>query len=553
MFKSTSILIIILFLFFNSSFALTDSSDQLVNFNQEKIASIEIIKQNLILAKQKLSDAETILDKEKNPKQRIILETDVKRFRDRYNKLKLQLISVVTNIKMDEIQSNDIHKKRDYLQEAQELLGPAFDTIQRISEKPRKIESLRKELNVYEQKLAVTSVALKNIEIIKNSKEFQTLLPDMEEFLSDSIYNINDLAQEFSIKRDRINRELKELTKDDQTLVGAMSELSREFFSNKGKHLGIAFLLFAFTIWSLTVLKNIVILKTIQKSNVEWIIKPISALYGVLTFIFALSIFILSLYFMGDWVLVTLIVLMLSAILWGSKAYIHKYLAEGRLILNLGTIKEGELVIFRGIPWKVKNINFVTIFENDFLDSSTIRIEIAQIFHIHSRKILPNEQWFPTRSNDWVMLSDGTYGQIKLQTVEQIIVELKSLERKYYTTVDYLNLRPINLSHGFTQSLTWGIDYNNQHNLIDEIIPQIKTKLSEKMKNTPYTFQSLIVEFQNAGTSSLNLLIEMKFRGSFASSKLEIERTMNSTMLEISNELKINIPFNRLTVDLNQK
>lgn len=551
--SSLKIICILVILNFTLAFAQNETNDQLVNFNQEKIASIEIIKQNLTQAKQKLNAAEEILQKEKNPKQKIILEADVKRYRERYNKLKLQLISVVTNIKMDEIQSDDIHKKRDYLQEAQELLGPAFDTIQRISERPRKIESLRKELNIYEQKLAVTSTALKNIEIIKNSKEFQTLLPDMEEFLSDSTYNINDLAQEFTIKKDRINRELKELTKDDQTLVGAMSELSREFFSTKGKHLGIAFLLFGFTIWSLTVLKNIVILKTIQKSNVEWIIKPISALYGVLTFLFALTIFILSLYFMGDWVLVTLIVLILSAILWGSKTYIHKYLAEGRLILNLGTIKEGELVIFRGIPWKVKNINFVTIFENDYLDSSIIRIEIAQIFHMHSRKILPNEQWFPTRTNDWVILSDGTYGQIKLQTVEQIIVELKSLERKYYTTTDYLNLRPTNLSHGFTQGLVWNIDYHLQHSLMNEIIPNIKTKLIEKFKSTPFQFQSLIVEFQNAGASSLNLLIEMKFDGSQAAFKLEIERAMNTKMLEISNELKINIPFNRLTIDLNQQ
>jgi len=544
--------ILILFFCLNFALAETEVNEQLTNFNQEKIASIEIIKENLTSAKQKLNSAEDIYFKTKDPKQKIILEADVKRYRDRYNKLKLQLISVVTNIKMDEIQSDDIHKKRDYLQEAQELLGPAFDTIQRISERPRKIEALRKELSVYNQKLAVTDSALKNIEIIKSSKEFQTLLPDMEEFLSDSTYNINDLKQEFSIKRDRINRELKELTKDDQTLVGAMTELSREFFSTKGKHLGIAFLLFIFTVWSLTVLKNIVILKIVQKSKVEWIIKPINALYGVLTFMFALTIFILSLYFMGDWVLVTLIVLMLSAILWGSKAYIHKYLAEGRLILNLGTIKEGELVIFRGIPWKVKNINFVTIFENEFLDSSTIRIEIAQIFHMHPRKILPNEQWFPTRTNDWVLLSDGTFGQIKLQTVEQIIVELKSLERKYYTTTDYLNLRPINLSHGFTQSLTWGIDYDTQNNLITELIPSINKKLTDKFKSTPYIFQSLIVEFQNAGASSLNILIEMKFEGNFAASKLEIERAMNTKMLEIMNEMKINIPFTRLTVDLNQ-
>lgn len=544
-------LFVILF-FLNTTHAQIDTGEQLTNFNREKIASIESIKQNLSQAKQKLNYTEEIYSKEKDPKQKLLIEANLKRYRDRYNKLKLQLISVITNINMDEIKEVDINKKRDYLQEAQELLGPAFDTIQRISERPRKIEALRKELALYEQKLAITEMALKNIEVIKNSKEFQTLLPDMEEFLSDSVYNIHDLAQEFKIKRERITRDINELTKDDLTLVGAMTELSRDFFSTKGKHLGIAFLLFAITFWLLTVLKNIVVLKIVHKSKVDWIIKPINALYGVITFIIAMNVFILSLYFMGDWVLVTLIVLILSAILWGSKSYLHKYLAEGRLILNLGTIKEGELVIFRGIPWKVKNINFVTIFENEYLDSSTIRIEISHIFKMHSRKILPNEQWFPTRTNDWVILSDGTYGQIKLQTVEQVVIELKSLERKYYTTSDYLNLRPTNLSHGFTQNLIWGLDYNVQNKLLTELIPIFKNKFIEKFKTSNYSYQSLILEFHSAGSSSLNLYVEMKFDGQFASSKLSIERLMNSIMLEVTTELNINIPFTRLSIDLNQ-
>ena len=544
-------LFVILF-FLNTTHAQIDTGEQLTNFNREKIASIESIKQNLSQAKQKLNYTEEIYSKEKDPKQKLLIEANLKRYRDRYNKLKLQLISVITNINMDEIKEVDINKKRDYLQEAQELLGPAFDTIQRISERPRKIEALRKELALYEQKLAITEMALKNIEVIKNSKEFQTLLPDMEEFLSDSVYNIHDLAQEFKIKRERITRDINELTKDDLTLMGAMTELSRDFFSTKGKHLGIAFLLFAITFWLLTVLKNIVVLKIVHKSKVDWIIKPINALYGVITFIIAMNVFILSLYFMGDWVLVTLIVLILSAILWGSKSYLHKYLAEGRLILNLGTIKEGELVIFRGIPWKVKNINFVTIFENEYLDSSTIRIEISHIFKMHSRKILPNEQWFPTRTNDWVILSDGTYGQIKLQTVEQVVIELKSLERKYYTTSDYLNLRPTNLSHGFTQNLIWGLDYNVQSKLLTELIPVFKNKFIEKFKTSNYSYQSLILEFHSAGSSSLNLYVEMKFDGQFASSKLSIERLMNSIMLEVTTELNINIPFTRLSIDLNQ-
>ena len=545
----------IIFIFFNVhlSFARenSDVKAKLTNFNQEKIESIELIKKNLIQAKSKLNAKATLIDGEKDPKKKILLETEVKKLEERYNKLKLNLISVITNIKMDEIQKDELNKKRDYLQEAQELLGPAFDTIQRISERPRKIESLRKELQVYQEKLAITQLAIKNIEVVKSSTEFAYLMPDIEEFLGDATYNVNDLSQEFTLKIDRINRELSELTKDDQTLLGAATELSKEFFSNKGKHLGIAFLLFVFTMWLLTVLKNIVILKMLKKGTVVWIYKPIHALYGLITFIFALSVSITSLYVMGDWVLVTIIVLMISAVLWGSKSYIHKYLAEGRLILNLGTIKEGELVIFRGIPWKVKNINFVTIFENEYLDSSIIRIEIAQIFHMHSRKILPNEQWFPTRTSDWVILSDGTYGQIKSQTVEQITIEIEEGERKYFTTQDYLNLRPSNLSHGFSLNILWNLDYNIQDQLLDSIIPRLREKLKNELESLKIQAKKFSLDFHSAGTHSLNLLINVKFHGNQAYQKHKLERQLNEMMLRISTQENLNIPFEQIAIHQN--
>ena len=550
--KATSILISLLIILttfiFSKAFAQSEVDNKLTNLNQEKIESIELIKKNLIQAKSRLLAAQNQLTHETEAAKKVLLEHEVKRQQERYDKVKLSLISIITNIKIDELQKNDLNKKRDYLQEAQELLGPAFDTIQRISERPRKIEALRKELQINQEKLAITQMALKNIELVKSSPDFKAILPDLEEFLSDSTYNINDLIQEFTLKIDRLNRELAELTKDDQTLFGAATSLTKEFFSNKGKHLGISFAVFLFMLWSMTILKNKVVLNILSRSKVEWLYKPISALYGIITFVTALTMGILSLYIMGDWVLVTITVLLISAILWGSKNYLHKYLAEGRLILNLGTIKEGELIIFRGIPWKVKNINFVTIFENEYLDSSIIRIEIAQIFHMHSRKILPNEQWFPTRTNDWVLLSDNTFGQIKLQTVEQVIIELLGAERKYYTTTDYLNLRPTNLSHGFTVEFLWGLDYEVQDLLTNGLFDKITEKFNLHLKNYPTPFLNSNLEFHSAGASSLNLNISVKFSGEFAAYKFNLQRDLQKIMLLICNELKLSIPYNQLVV-----
>jgi hypothetical protein len=167
---------------------------------------------------------------------------------------------------------------------------------------------------------------------------------------------------------------------------------------------------------------------------------------------------------------------------------------------------------------------------------------------MHSRKILHNEQWFPTKTLDWVQLSDGTFGQVKLQTVEQVVIEIKNAEKKYYSTTDYLNLRPVNLSHFYTIDFLWSLDYSIQNELISQVLPKIQTLFKSALNDRKVPYENLIIEFNNAGANSLNLYFEIKLLGQFAARKIELTREMQTIMLEVSNELKLNIPFNQLVL-----
>ena len=170
---------------------------------------------------------------------------------------------------------------------------------------------------------------------------------------------------------------------------------------------------------------------------------------------------------------------------------------------------------------------------------------------MHSRKILPNEQWFPTRTSDWVILSDGTYGQIKSQTVEQITIEIEEGERKYFTTQDYLNLRPSNLSHGFSLNILWNLDYNIQDQLLDSIIPRLREKLKNELESLKIQAKKFSLDFHSAGTHSLNLLINVKFHGNQAYQKHKLERQLNEMMLRISTQENLNIPFEQIAIHQN--
>jgi hypothetical protein len=540
-------------LLFSFALNLHAQDDTISDFNQDKLESIDSIKKSLAETKTLLQVKEKQSKGEKDQKQKLIIDTEVKRLRDRYSKIKLNLVTVITDIKIDEIKKPEEVHKRDLLQEAQELLGPALDSIQRISAKPRKIEALKKELATYQEKIALTDVALKNIETITKSPDFKALVPDLESYIEEAKFNVNDLRQELIIKTDHINRDLLDLTKDDKSMLDATTSLVKNFFSTKGKNLTISTFIFFLVVWSISKIRLKILLPVIVKKPDIYIYKTINSLYPLISITSATVMAIFTLYLLGDWVLVTFLVLFIAGTLWAFKDYIRKLTAEGRLILNLGAVKEGDLIIFNNLSWHVKNISFITTLENIALDTPILKIEIAEILKLHSRKMHPKEPWFPSKTGEWVILTDGTYGQVKLQTMEQIIVEVLSTQLKHYSIQQYLNLSPTNLSFGFTLDFTWGLDYLDQNILQNSIIPTINSKMKKLLEKYPSPPENFSIDFHSAGASSLNLQILSYYKGEFASLRPQILKDLQSMLLTICTEESLNIPFNQVVVHMPEK
>ena len=543
-------LTVLVFLFTFNIFAQDNKAS---DFNQDKLDTIELIKNSLTETKALLQIKEKQQTLEKDEKQKLILEGELKRLRDRYSKIKLNLVAVITDIKIDEIKKPEEIHKRDLLQEAQELLGPALDSIQRISAKPRKIETLKKELATLQEKIALTDIALTNIETVTKSADFKALVPDIESYIEEAKFNVSDLRQELTIKVDRINRNLTELTKDDKSVFDATTTLIRDFFSTKGKNLTISTIVFFLVIWSISKLRLKLLIPIIENNPDKYFYRTINSLYGLISFTCATALSIFTLYFLGDWVLVTFLVLFIAGTLWAFKDYIRKLTAEGRLILNLGAIKEGDMLIYSHIPWKVKNIGFITTLENTFIDTPILKIEIAEIFKMHSRKIHPNEPWFPTQTGDWVVLTDGTYGQVKLQTIEQVVLEIAYTQKKYYSVPQYLQLAPTNLSHGFSLEFTWGLDYIDRFFLLQSIIPKINSKLGVLFSTYAYPPSEFTVDFHSAGASSLNIQMIGYFKGEFAYKRPQILKELQAMLLSICIEEKLNIPYQQVVIHMAEK
>ena len=60
------------------------------------------------------------------------------------------------------------------------------------------------------------------------------------------------------------------------------------------------------------------------------------------------SCFLIVLYVTGDWLLLGLALLILAGIAIGLKNIFPQFLAEAKLLLNLGAVREGEMVTYEG-------------------------------------------------------------------------------------------------------------------------------------------------------------------------------------------------------------
>ncbi len=529
--------------------AAPDVSDEATSIENDKLTNIDILKENLLTIGQQLKLKREELTKVTDTDQKNVFQEEIARLEGRLNKAKNNLIETIADFKIDAAKRSPREiKKRTLLEEVENLISPTLQSIQRISAKPRRIERLKNRISTHEEQIRELDQALKNLEQINSSPDFSEIAAQMHGALNTAKDNILDLRQENQIKINNIKEKLHELTKDDKSVWDVTTRMIKEFLTTKGKNLLISLCIFLFIIWFSLKFREKIVAKVLEKRPDEWYVKPVKAFYGFASFMFAFSMAMFTLYSLGDWVLVTFIFLVLAAILWSSKSYIPKYLTEFKLILNFGTIKEGELVVYQGLPWKVKSIGFMTIFENDFLDSKQIRIQITEIMKMHSRKILPNEQWFPSRTGDWILLNDQTYGKVVSQTLEQVVMELSNSQRRYIPTDDYLHFMPINMSHGFVLDFTWAFDYQDQKHFSNNILPKLEDDFRKQMKNYVHTASQIAVDFHSAGNSSINAYVMVKFDGPFASYRLKIHRDLQQMLFNIATENSWNIPFNTITL-----
>ncbi len=444
----------------------------------------------------------------------------------------------------------------DWIKEIEELSLPLLHALSDLTKKPRRIDKLKKNIDSLKSKITRLEDASEKIELLLKKAEIKIAsTPEEKNYLKRLKRLKNKYAPELArLELREVQKNLDHELADKRPILDVFAEGTREFFRHRGRNLLIILSSFAALWWVLTKLRNLLVGRRNLLNLHPRIIKVVRAAYTAVVLVLCVSLSLVALYLLNDWLLLSISIIVLVAIGWTSRQLIPIFFREFQLSLNLGTVRENERLLWQGVPWLVKSLGISARLVNDRLEGGTIVLPLRKLIDEQSRPAVKDEPWFPTELEDWVTLSDGTYGKVERQTLEQVILRLKGGALKYYLTADFIKQNPVNLSRGFRYSIDFGLDYGVQSRICGEL-PELfeqglRRLLSPRLQGEPPEFLNLDVAFEKADASSLVLKILVEVDGSAAEFYEEYEREVQSALIRICNENNLTIPFRQVTLNL---
>lgn len=438
-------------------------------------------------------------------------------------------------------------EKKTAQEQIGELLEPLLGELREAGAVPRETDALRKELEFWEERRERSAAVIARIDRLTPLVEDEAILAELAAVRRLWNDRLADATGQIGVLRVRLD----ELDERRRPMWETVSGATARFFRSRGLNLLLA---------AAAAVAGFFVTTRIYRSfrKVSPIHRRKDTLTARLTDMLAMAVAVLVsmvavllvLYARGDWLLLTVAIIILIGLAWAGKTALPPYLEQIRMILNLGPVREGERLILRDLPWRVESLGFLSLLVNPNLQGGELRVPIRDLLGMVSRAPHDNEPWFPTMPDEWVLLDDGTYGKTVTQTPENVVLLKIGGSRKTYPTSEFLERSPENLSHGFRITTSFGIDYAHQAGAVDEIPEILARQLTERLV-TDFgrdAVRSVQVEFSSAGASSLDYEILADFDGSLASRLGPIRRRIQQCMVRACNEHGWIIPFTQVTI-----
>lgn len=438
-------------------------------------------------------------------------------------------------------------------QELSRLLTPLVSELRKLSKKPRALQELQDNLEVQESRrdLAQTAVTSLQAQLKSLSQSKESKQSDLTKFLQDQLKKWETRLTESQSRVHALERQIEEMQRSATSIWSGMGQAVQTFFFKRGRNILFAILAFGLVFFGLRLL-YFYALKLVPISKMERL-SFFSRLLGLLNQGLGLALGVFAalavLYASGDWLLGAIAMLILLGIILAAKNGLVHYFEQVRMLLNLGSAREGERVMIDGVPWRVGSINLQTRLTNPCIDGPGLRVPIETLMGMTSRQS-GRESWFPCRTGNILLLADDVLAKVDHISPDFVEITYRGGITRHIPTPEFVKMQPANLSEGFLVSSTIGLDYQHQADITRTIPRQLEADLrSGLLELVPATqLVDLSVVFKQAASSSLDLTMVAKFSGAAADQYLELRRLLQQIAVESCTKHGWTIPFQHVVV-----
>lgn len=505
--------------------------------------SIIELKKNLA---QRINKKNQTLAKSSSDMEKKILKSELAKLDKQLNDSSMDFERVATGIDIGLF----AEKKTEVFDWQEELVGlikPGIKEIKRLTIKARYKAKLKDELSYYQGLSPVARQAVLNIvhlisqtRDLELKKNLKMLLPEWK-----------SIEKQILNKVEVVGMSLAEIENEEESIFETSQTSIKNFFRTRGLFLFIAVIACLGALFFLRLFSR-VMLRFIPGYTSQYRpfhIRVLSLFFRVIAFAVIFFVLILVFYMVEDWVLLSLTIIFIMGIVWAAKNTLPQFWHQSRLMLNIGSVREGERMIYHGVPWLVKNINVFSELENPSLGVK-LRLPIEALLGKISRPFHKKEPWFPCKRNDWVILADGTRGVVTSLSHEMVELVQRGGAHKIYQTSDFLAQSPLNLSMNFRLKIPFGISYNLQKDSTGSVLETLESYIRMQIDKEGYkeSLLNLRVEFDQAASSSLDLLVLADFKGDMAPLYRRLSRAIQRWCVDACTLNNWEIPFPQLTI-----
>jgi len=430
--------------------------------------------------------------------------------------------------------------------EVEQISRPLLSTLKELTAKPRHIDSLRRQLQRQEDQLEDIDKALESLRQFSSQNLPSGTAEALKQLLTEWEQRRVDLHRQMEITRFNLDSLITQSESWRTTMWEAMAEFAR----GRGLTLLLA-ALSSLVVW--------LVFKTLMGLYWRWLYRTRGDIgvrhaplviysYRLATAIAIVLAILLVLYSRGDILLLTLGLIALAGAALGLRQTLPRYAAELRLLLGIGPVREQERLVLDGLPFSVESLGVYSVLRNPALEG-VVRIPLYKMNTFASRPAT-EEPWFPCQPGDYIVLADGSYGHVLRQTIEMVEVAVLD-SRMRIGTRDFLSQNLRNLSRdGFGIAATFGIDYRHQAICLDTVPASFSEAIIRRFSEAGLRqdMQDILVEFSEAGSSSLDYRIYLVLSGRAAPAYYKAQRLIQQACVDTCNREGWVIPFTQVTV-----